>query len=609
MSNLRAGKLLILRLSNLFSIFADRLSIAKLGDIGKLIAIATIAIVSLTGCNLSNFQADASQSSQLVQAILTDPKTFNPVIASDATSSEVGGMMFDGLVTTNPKTGEVEPALAESWEMSEDKLKIVFNLRKNLKWSDGHPLTADDVDFSYNQLYLNEKIPSGARDVIRVGESNALPQVRKLNELQVEFTIPEPFAPFLSTTGGLSILPAHILREKVETNDPNGKPLFLSTWTVDTPPEQMVANSAYQLKDYTTNQRLIFEANPYYWKKQVLERDVPFIKRVVWEIVESTDTFLLQFRSGSLDSVNVSPEYFSLLKKEEERGNFSIYNGGPDYGTTFITFNLNQGTKKGKPVVDPIKSKWFNNVKFRQAVSYAIDRQRIVNNIYRGLGEPQKSFISVQSPFYYENLTGYPYNPEKAKALLLEAGFKYNRQGQLLDADSNRVSFTLNTNSGNKIRESMGNQIEEDLDSIGMNVSFRTINFNVLVGKLDETLDWDCILIGFTGGNEPNNGANMWSPDGNSHLFNQKTDGVEGRKIADWEAQIHQLFIKGARELDESKRKEIYAEIQQLVSANVPMIYLVNPYSLSAVRNKIEGIDYSPLGGAFWNLEELKITE
>ena len=602
---------MILRLSSFLSIFSERLSVANWRYLHKLIVVtmAILITIGLTGCNPSDLTVDANQTPQLVQAILSDPKTFNPILSSDRTSSDVGGMMFDGLVTTNPITGEVEPALAESWEISEDKLKIVFTLRKDLKWSDGHPLTADDVDFSYNQLYFNEKIPSGARDVIRVGESNALPKVRKLNDLQIEFTIPEPFAPFLSTTGALSILPAHILREKVENNDPNGKPLFLSTWTVDTPPEKMVANSAYKLTSYTTNQRLIFEENPYYWKKQVVDKNIPYIKKVVWEIVESTDTFLLQFRSGSLDSVGVYPEYFSLLKKEEERGNFSIYNGGPSYGTTFIMFNLNQGTRKGKPLVDPIKSRWFNNVNFRQAVSYALDRQRIVNNIFRGLGEPQKSFVSVQSPFYYQGLKGHPYNPDRAKELLLEAGFKYNNKGQLLDGDGNRVSFTLNTNSGNKIRESMGNQIEEDLEAIGIDVNFRTINFNVLIGKLDETLDWDCILLGFTGGNEPNNGANLWSPDGNSHMFNQKKEGIEGRKIADWEAKIGELFIKGARELDESKRKEIYAEIQQLVEEKVPMIYLVNPYSLGAVRNTIKGIDYSPLGGAFWNLEELKITE
>ena len=574
---------------------------------------AAILFVPLTACNPNSLLANSQERPpQLVQAILEDPKTFNFVIATDATSSSVGSKILDGLVTQNVLTGEIEPALAESWDISEDKLTVVFTLRKNLRWSDGHPLTAEDVDFTYNQLYFNPEIPASSRDGFKIGESKSLPQVRQLNDLQIEFVLPEPFAPFLGITGA-SIFPAHILRESVNQKDKDGNLKFLSMWTVDTPAEKIVASSAYKLKSYKTSERVVFDANPYYWKKAVVDEDLPYIKRVIFEIINSTDTFLIQFRSGSLDSINVAPEYFSLLKKEEKKGNFTIYDGGPDYGTNYITFNLNTGKRNGKPLVNPVKSRWFNNVKFRQAVAYAIDRPRMVNNIYRGLGQPQHSFISVQSPFADEDLKGYDYDPEKAKQLLKEAGFKYNRKNQLLDADGNRVKFTLNTNSGNKIRENMGNQIEEDLEAIGMDVNFRTINFNVLIGKLSGSLDWECIMLGLTGGNEPNNGANVWFTDGNLHMFNQKpTAGqkpLEGRKVADWEREIDRLFVEGARELDPEKRKAIYVEIQKIVSDNVPFIYLVNPKALGAVRNKIEGIKYSALGGAFWNLEELKITE
>ena len=449
------------------------------------------------------------------------------------------------------------------------------------------------------------------RDVLRIGQSRALPKVRKLNDLQIEFTLPEPFAPFLGTTG-TEILPAHILRETIENKDKNGNLLFLSTWAVDTPLEKIIASGPYKLKNYATSQRVVFERNPYYWKKKEGEQ-LPYIDRVVWEIVESTDTSLIQFRSGGLDSVGVSPEYFSLLKKEEKRGDFTIYNGGPDYGNIYITFNLNTGSRDGKPLVNPIKSRWFNNLKFRQAIAYGIDRQRMVNNIYRGLGEPQTSFVSVQSPFYYDGLKGYDYNPEKAKQLLKEAGFKYNQKQQLLDNRGNRVSFTLTTNSGNKIREAMGSQIAEDLGKIGIKVDFSPLAFNVVVDKLGNSLEWECILLGLTGGNEPNSGANLWFPDGNLHMFNQKPQPgqkpLQGRKVADWEEEIGQLFIKGARELDPEKRKAIYAEAQALVEDKVPFIYLINPLALGAVRNNIQTIKYSALGGAFWNLDELKITE
>jgi len=571
-----------------------------------------ILLIPITACNPNALTANSDQPSRLVQAILSDPKTFNTVISTDATSSSVGSMIFDGLIDENPNTGEIEPALAKSWTVSEDKLKFTFTLRKNLKWSDGQPITAEDVDFTYNQLYFNPDIPASSRDGFKIGESKSLPLVRKLNNLQVEFTLSEPFAPFLGITGA-SILPAHILKPTVEQKDKEGKLKFLSTWAVDTSPDKIVANSAYRIKSYTTAERVVFEANPFYWKKQVVQKDLPYIKQVSWEIVESTDTSLLQFRSGSLDSISVTPDSFSLLKKEEDKGSFKIENGGPDYGTNYITFNLNTGKRKGKPLIDPKKSRWFNNLKFRQAIAYAINRPRMVKNIYRGLGQPQHSFVSVQSPFADANLQGYNYDPAKAKQLLLAGGFKYNKKNQLLDADGNRVRFKLNTNAGNKIRETMGNQIEEDLEALGIDVNFRTINFNVLIGKLSGSLDWECILLGLTGGNEPNNGANVWFTDGNLHMFNQKPspgqEPIEGRTTADWEEEIDRLFIAGAKELDETKRKAIYVEIQQIVSDNVPFVYLVNPKAFGAVRNKIKGVEYSALGGAFWNLDELKITE
>jgi len=567
-----------------------------------------IITLFITACNPALLESKATQIPQIVQAILSDPKTFNAVLSQE--SPNIFGLTYEGLITENPITGKQEPALAKCWEISEDKLEIIFTLKEGLKWSDGYPLTADDVVFSYNQLYLNEAIPTGARDVLRIGQSGGLPTVTKIDDLRVKFTIPEPFAPFLGTTG-LSILPAHILRPAVETKGTDGNLIFLTTWGVDTPPEEIIVNGPYKLENYQTSQRIIFTRNPYYWKKDDQGNQLPYLEKVIWEIVESTDTSLLQFRSGSLDSIGVSPDYFSLLKREEKRGNFTIYNGGPAYGITFMAFNLNKGKRNGVSLVDPIKSKWFNNVNFRRAIAYGIDRERMINNIYRGLGAPQNSPISVQSPFYYSEVKSYDYNPELAKDLLLKEGFKYNEEGSLLDAAGNKVRFNLITNAGNKIREALGTQIKQDLSKIGIQVDFTPIAFNVLVDKLDNSLDWDSHILGFTGGNEPHGAVNLWFPDGNSHLFNQKPqtgrDSIEGREVAEWEQKIADLYIKASRELDEAKRKEIYAETQQLAQEYLPLIYLVNPLSLTAVRDRFDGIEYSALGGAFWNIDELRL--
>ncbi|NDJ20396.1 ABC transporter substrate-binding protein [Nostoc sp. B(2019)] len=578
------------------------------------IILAVATALTVTACNPANFKSAAAQVPQLVSGILSDPKTFNYPLSQE--SPNVFPLIYEGLITENYDTGKVEPALAESWQFSDDKLKIVFTLREGLKWSDGQPLTVDDVVFTYNDIYLNEAIPTDVRDVLRIGENRKLPIVKKIDNRRVEFTVPEPFAPFLRSATGYPILPAHALRESVKTKDAEGKSIFLAKWGVDTPPDQIIVNGPYKLERYDTSQRVVFRRNPYYWRKGPQGESQPYIERVVWQIVESTDTSLLQFRSGGLDTQAVSPDYFSLLKTQEKQGNFKIYNGGPATGTTFVLFNLNKGKRDGKPLVDPVKSRWFNTVEFRQAVAYAIDRQTMINNTFRGLGTPQNSPISVQSPYYLspkEGLKVYNYNPEKARELLLKAGFKYNERKQLVDAQGNRVRFSLLTNAGNKIREAIGSQIKQDLSKIGIQVDFTPLAWNTYTDKLSNSLDWEASMLGLTGGLEPNDGANVWYPEGGLHMFNQKPQPgqkpIQGWEVAPWEAQIGKLYIQAARELDEAKRKEIYAESQRITQENLPFIYLVNPLSLSAVRNRFEGIRFSALGGAFWNIHEIKVTD
>lgn len=577
-----------------------------------LIILAFATAITVTACNPSELKSSAAQVPQLVTTILSDPKTFNLALSQE--SPNIFSLTYEGLVTQNPITGKVEPDLAESWQISEDKLRFIFTLREGLKWSDGQPLTADDVVFTYNEIYFNEAIPTDTRDTFRIGVSRKLPTVRKIDERRVEFALPEAFRPFLLNTG-TPILPAHALRESVKKKDTEGKPIFLSKWGVDTPAEQIIVNGPYKLERYDTSERVVFRRNPYYWRKDNQGKAEPYIERIVWQIVENTDTSLLQFRSGGLDTVGISPEYFSLLKTQEKQGNYKIYGNEPGTGTTFVLFNLNKGKRNGKPLVNPIKSRWFNTVEFRQAVAYAIDRQTMINNTFRGLGEPQNSPITVQSPYYLspkEGLKSYDYDIKKAKELLTKAGFKYNQQGQLLDADGNRVRFTLLTNSGNKIREAIGAQIKQDLSKIGMQVDFTPLAWNTYTDKLSNTLDWEASMLGLTGGLEPNDGANVWAPEGGLHMFNQKPQSgqkpIEGWEVAPWEAEIGKLYIQAAQEFNEAKVKEIYGETQRITQENLPFIYLVNQLSMSAVRNRFEGIKYSAIGGAFWNIHEIKIT-
>jgi peptide/nickel transport system substrate-binding protein len=575
------------------------------------ILLAAIVIITLSACTPARSQL----TNRLIVPTPSGPATFNYPLNQSAYS--VFGYLNEGLINENGLTSELEPGLAESWKVSKDGKKIVFTLREGLKWSDGEPMTTDDIIFSYEKIYFNDKIPSGLKDTLRVGMSRQFPKIKKIDSRRVEFSVAEPFAPFIRYAGGIPILPAHILQESVDNTDSEGKPKFLTTWGTDTDPKQIVGNGQYRMLSYTPNQRVVLERNPYFWRKDTQGKAQPYIQKIVWQIIENSDTQLLNFRSGDLDSLDVQPEVFPLLKREEKRGKYTVFNGGPDTGSMFMCFNLNQGRNaQNQPFVDPIKSRWFATKEFRQAIAYGINRDAMTNNIYRGLGAPLHSPIPAQSPFYLSPKAGlktYNYDQQKAKQLLLSAGFKYNAEGELLDQDGNKVRFTLLMAAGKKVREQMGTQIKQDLGKLGMQIDTQFLSFNTYVEKLRLTKNWDTYLGGFTGGLEPHSGYNIWSVNGTLHSFNQGPQAgeppIKGWKAADWEQKIDDLYVKASQELNEAKRKELYAETQRIIAEQVPFIYMVNPLTFEAVRDRISGIRYSAIGGAFWNLYELKITE
>ncbi|WP_059000592.1 ABC transporter substrate-binding protein [Leptolyngbya sp. NIES-2104] len=577
-------------------------------------ALAMVAFclgLTVTACNPQSNKTQAAQVPQLVDSTLGDPRTFNAVLSNESPTPL--SLMYEGLIAEDAITGKLEPNLAEKWEISPDKKTVKFTMRENLKWSDGQPLTVDDVLFTFRDLYMNPKISSDIQDILKIGKQRAFPSVRKVNDRQIEFTTPEPFSPFLRTLG-LTILPKHALEKSVTQLGSDGNPLFLTTWGTGTDPKEIVCNGPYMLESYTATQRLIFRRNPNYWRKDAQGNPQPYIERIIWGIVENRDTELLQFRSGGLDiSEPLRPEDFSILKREEKRGGFTVLMGGTRPMTTFIAFNLNQGRRNGKPLVNPVRSKWFNNVKFRQAVAYAIDRERINTNLYRGLGILLNSTILPISPYYLEGGKAYNHDPEKSRQLLREAGFKYNDRNQLLDAEGNLVEFNLMTNSENNLRQAIITQISQDLSKIGMKVNLTPISFNVMIGKLDDGLDWEAYLIGMGGGREPNDGSNVWLPDGSSHAFNQKPQAgkapLEGRVVSDWEEEIGQLYIQGAQEFDEAKRKEIYGRVQKITQEQLPWIPLVTERIMGVVQNEVQGVKFPETGGALWNIHELRIKD
>lgn len=511
----------------------------------------------------------------------SDPKTFNLIIAQETSTTEALAFLFEGLTKTNGITTEPEPCLAVSWTYSEDGLEWIFILREDVKWFDGKNFAADDVVFTFNRLIYNKDIPSSARDIFTIDGKPF--KVEKLDTYKIKITTPTPFAPLLNQISQ-PILPKHILEESVNQGT------FTQMWGINTAPDKIIGTGPFRLTEYIPGQRLVYEKNHDYWKK-----GLPHIDKIVTYIVPNIDAQLLKFRAGETDIVSVQGKDYALIKSEEKKRGYTIYDCGPSFGTNFIAFNFN-----AKP--------YFRDLKFRQAVAYALDKESMINNVLSGMGTVQYAAMEEPAKFFYNpNVRKYEHNPGKAKDLLKEV-----KDGP--------IKFTILTNAENNQRVDIGTIIQADLKAIGLDVSFRPIDFNNLVTKLNYTHDWDCVLIGFTGGVEPHSGKNVWAADGHLHIWNRKPQltGVAEQSSAlklweenlqPWEKEIDTLFNEGVKELDPEKRKKIYWKWQESAAENLPLIYTINSKAIFAVRNRLKNVQPTAYGGVLHNIEELYLEK
>jgi peptide/nickel transport system substrate-binding protein len=518
-----------------------------------------------------------------LDAQVSDPRTFNPILAQETSSTGPIGGLFDGLIEDNGETTETEPALAESWTTSKDGRTWTFVLRKGLQWSDGVPMTADDVVFTFEVIY-DKRIPNSLQDVLTVAGHPI--QVAKVDDLTVRLRTAEPFGPFLRSIG-VGILPRH----KLEAAYKAGK--FNQTWGVNTPTRELVGTGTYIMTEYKPAQRIAYVRNPYYWKADLAGHRLPYIDRLVLTIVPDQNAHRLLFQQGQDDSYGVRPREYAEFKRGEQAGHYTVYDGGPSFGTEFLTFN--QNPRSGLP---EYKLKWFQNQKFRQGVAYAIDRQSIADQVYAGHAVPQYGPESPADKFFFNpKVMQYPYNLDRAAATLAEAGFKKGADGVLRDAGGHPVQFIISTNADNQDRVAIGNIIRQDLEKLGMQVTLAPEAFNTLVNKLVESYKWEALVIGLTGGIEPHNGQNVWKSSGSLHMWYPK----EPSPATQWEAQVDRYFNLGATTVDQNRRKAYYDKFQEIIAEQAPVVYTTIPNAYVAVRNKFGNIKYTAFGGPFWN--------
>jgi peptide/nickel transport system substrate-binding protein len=536
---------------------------------------------------------------RLVIGASASPKTFNPLFAPDAASDAVVHLLFASLVNLDWITQQAGPGLAESWSFAPDQKTWTFKLRAGVRWSDGQPFTADDVLFTWNEIMYQPDFNRGPYEFFRGGQSFV---VSKLDDLTVRAVTPEVFAPFVEFFGAVPILPKHILQTAVTAK------VFQAAYGLSSKPGRIVGCGPYRLKEFRPGKFTLLERNPEYWVADRQGRRLPWFDEVIFSVDSSPGSEMSLFLEGKSDVCDtIRPLYYPQFKQAAATSRFRLLDLGVAPERDFLWFNQNTGTDaSGKPFVNPVKLKWFRNTKFRQAVSCAIDRERLVREVYGGRAQPTYGFLSTDNQKWNNpNIPRYSLDLPRARSLLAEGGFQdRNHDGQLEDADGNPIEIEFCSNTGNPLREKAAAQIIADLQQLGLKLGYRAFDYRALVERINVTFDYECALMGLGGGGgDPASQINVLRSSEELHQWFPR----QSSPSTAWEARIDTLLDALMRTLDFAQRKKAFDEVQVILAEELPMIYTVAPFAASAIRSDVGNVRPAVLSPYHltWNLEEL----
>ena len=531
----------------------------------------------------------------LVVAQRSEPKTLNPVTATDAPSREVIGRLTADLIHINRASQQTEPALAKSWTMSKDGRQFTVKLRHGLRFSDGSAFDAEDVVFSF-KAYLDEKVHSPQRDLLIVGGKPI--EVQKVDAYTVRFTLAQPYAAAERIFDGLAMMPRHLVERAYKEDK------FAQVWTLTTAPSEIAGMGPFRLKEYAPGQKLVLERNPYYWKVDGSKNRLPYLDELVFLFVGNEDAQTIRFQAGDTDIISrFSAENYALLSKEAASRGTELIDLGPSLEYNFLVFNLNDLSPKNLGKI-AAKQGWFQDLKFRLAVSSAIDRQGIVKLVYAGRGAPLWGNVSPSNKFWVDQTLPHPPRSlDKARELLKSAGFSWRNDGRLVDRQGQAVEFSIIASSSNAQRSKMATIIQDDLSQLGMDVHVVPLEFRAVVDRVFNTYDYEASIMGLGGGDaDPNPEMNVWLSNGGTHLWHLG----ETKPATDWEAQIDQLMQKQLVQLKYKERKHVYDQVQEIIAANVPYVFIATPNILVGAKKKIGNFKPAILDpNTLWNVEQL----
>lgn len=500
-----------------------------------------------------------------------EPKTFNPILVDDEASENVRYLTGGVLIRVNRQTQALEPALAESWQVSRDGRKITFHLRKGVYFSDGTPFSSEDVAYTM-KLLMDPQTHSATGDAFRSGEGT------------IDVQTPSPdvaVVSFPTLVAGLDRLfdQVAILSEK-------------------SPKKEMSVLGPYYVSEYVAGSYVLLRRNPNYWKHDAEGHTLPYIETVRLDVQRNRDVELVRFRRGEVQLINrLDAEQFDRLQKELPG---SAKNAGTGLDGEEIWFN-----QVVTSTLPDYKKKWFQTMDFRKSISMAINRADLARVVFDGYATPAYGPVSPSNHFWFNASLPVPkHDPQGAIQLLARAGFRLEN-GSMKDSAGNRVEFTVITNSGNTAREKMATMIQQDLLEIGITMKVVTLDFPSLIERITRTFDYDACLLGLANTDlDPNSQLTVWMSSGENHQWNPN----QKAPATAWEAEIDRLMREQAATPSEKVRKAKFDRVQQIVAEQQPFIYLVNKNALSAVSSELVGASPVALNPqAFWNIESLRM--
>ena len=503
-------------------------------------------------------------------------------------------MMAD-LVTINRRTLQTEPSVAKSWTASRDGREYVLQLRRGLLFSDGHPMDADDVVFTF-RVYLDEAVHSPQRDLLIVGGQPI--GVEKIDSTHVRFRLAQPYAAAERIFDSVDILPRHLL-EKAWHDGKLGE-----AWTLNTPPDLIAGLGPFRLKEYVPGDKMVLERNKYYWKVDQKGNRLPYLDQIEFRFVPAEDAQVTRFFAGEADILNrVGARNFELLRSEARTKGEQLEDAGPGLEYNFLFFNLGPVDAARFPEI-AARQAWFRDTKFRQAISSVVDREAIVRLVYGGRATALWGHVTPANGAWLNAALPKPARSvERARRLLQEAGFHWNAEGALLDASGQSIQFSILVSASSPERGQMATIIQDDLKKLGIQTQVVSLEFRALVDRVLNSRQYEACILGLVSGDaDPNPEMNVWLSSGGSHLWNPG----QKQPMTPWEAEIDRLMRQQMTTLDHAERKRLYDRVQQIAAENLPLICLASPDILVAARKNLGNFQPAVVDHyTLWNAEQL----